>query len=391
MHWKALDPSVQMQTMYLLAGAKNYEDYKAALPYFKCPGQNFVFADQTGDIAIWEQGEFPLKWPEQGRFVMDGSDPSQQWQGMIPQQDNPHIKNPERGFVSSANQHPTDQTYPYYYNGNFENYRNRRINEVLAKADSHSIDPQFMMKLQNDTYSKFAESFLPELLKVIDKHTWDDFGKSCIDSLKNWDLNYSAHAFAPVLLTATFESLRYYLQDIQRDKHIKIANPSTYNLVRLIKKYPHNIYFDLDSTSYRENADDVLLLSFQRALNKVETWQKTHKEKLTWARYNPTHIDHWLKQIKPFNSKQLDVGGYKFCVDAINETHGPSWRMIVSMENPVKAWGVYPGGESGNPGSPQYDSFINTWANGQYFQLLMLHSADENNDQIILKQQIEPK
>jgi acyl-homoserine lactone acylase PvdQ len=30
------------------------------------------------------------------------------WQGYIPMEENPHVINPERGFVSSANQLPTD-------------------------------------------------------------------------------------------------------------------------------------------------------------------------------------------------------------------------------------------------------------------------------------------
>jgi penicillin amidase len=42
----------------------------------------------------------------------------------------------------------------------------------------------------------------------------------------------------------------------------------------------------------------------------------------------------------------------------------------------VKAWGVYPGGQSGNPGSPYYDNFVDEWANGKYFQLQFSSKAD---------------
>ena len=37
--------------------------------------------------------------------------------------------------------------------------------------------------------------------------------------------------------------------------------------------------------------------------------------------------------------------------------------------------GVYPGGQSGNPGSRYYDSMIDTWAAGDYYELIYLPNA----------------
>ena len=37
----------------------------------------------------------------------------------------------------------------------------------------------------------------------------------------------------------------------------------------------------------------------------------------------------------------------------------------------VKAWGHYPGGQSGNPGSLYYDNMVESWTNGHYFELLL--------------------
>ncbi|MGN6541207.1 MAG: penicillin acylase family protein, partial [Ginsengibacter sp.] len=112
--WKAHDASNELKMFTLLNKAKNYDDYLRAIKYLHTPGQNCIFASKSGDIAIWDQGQFPAKWYRQGDFVMQGSDSSYFWQGIIPQDENPHLVNPERGFVSSANQLPTDTTYPYY-------------------------------------------------------------------------------------------------------------------------------------------------------------------------------------------------------------------------------------------------------------------------------------
>jgi penicillin amidase len=121
--WKAHDPSNELKMFTLLDKAKNYNDYLKAIKYLHTPGQNCVFACKNGDIAIWDQGEFPAKWYRQGDFVMPGTDSSYFWQGMIPQFENPHLINPGRNFVSSANQMPTDTSYPYYLGGNYPPYR----------------------------------------------------------------------------------------------------------------------------------------------------------------------------------------------------------------------------------------------------------------------------
>ena len=40
--------------------------------------------------------------------------------------------------------------------------------------------------------------------------------------------------------------------------------------------------------------------------------------------------------------------------------------MIVEMRSTPKAYTIYPGGQSGNPGSPYYSDFIQQWVEGKY-------------------------
>jgi penicillin amidase len=46
-------------------------------------------------------------------------------------------------------------------------------------------------------------------------------------------------------------------------------------------------------------------------------------------------------------------------------THGPSWRMVVELGPELRAWGTYPGGQSGNPASRRYTDRLATWTAGQ--------------------------
>src|SRR5690606_30861106 len=119
-------------TFHYLNRAEDYDDYRAALAYFTAPAQNFVFSSNGGDIAITSNGKLPLKWEGQGKYLLDGAVAAHDWQGWIPREQNPGVKNPARGFVSSANQFPADTTYPYYLDWRFAHAsRALRINERL--------------------------------------------------------------------------------------------------------------------------------------------------------------------------------------------------------------------------------------------------------------------
>jgi penicillin amidase len=48
----------------------------------------------------------------------------------------------------------------------------------------------------------------------------------------------------------------------------------------------------------------------------------------------------------------------------------------------VRAYGVYPGGQSGNPGSPFYNNLLETWRVGQLDELVFLRSAQEANPRV---------
>jgi penicillin amidase len=43
--------------------------------------------------------------------------------------------------------------------------------------------------------------------------------------------------------------------------------------------------------------------------------------------------------------------------------------MIVELGPETKAYGIYPGGQSGNPGSAFYDNMVDDWVAGKYYSL----------------------
>ena len=68
--------------------------------------------------------------------------------------------------------------------------------------------------------------------------------------------------------------------------------------------------------------------------------------------------------------------------------------MVVALGPEVEAWGIFPGGETGNPGSPHYDAFVDDWVDGKMYELLYLRSADDVGDRVMattfLSPEVEP-
>ena len=88
-----------------------------------------------------------------------------------------------------------------------------------------------------------------------------------------------------------------------------------------------------------------------------------------WYKVKNTSVTH-LAKIKPFSYDQLQTGGWGNTINAMKGNHGPSWRMIVHMsKDQIKAYVVYPGGQSGNPGSKYYASFLDYWVKGKYYEI----------------------
>jgi penicillin G amidase len=376
--WVAHDESEELLTFYKLNRAKNFSDYMSALNHFSSPAQNFVFASVSGDIAMRVQGKFPVRRKEEGKFMLDGSRSHHGWQAFIPNDQNVMDKNPGRGFVSSANQYPADETYPYYVTAtSYEAYRNRRINNVLRQSSSVTV--QDMMKLQNDNYSIKAEEILPMLLDSLEATAFSEPEKAVYNGLKEWNYVFDKESESAACFDAWWNNIMRMTWDEIRSDDLSLSYPTSWNTIHLIKTQPNLSFFDIQETPETETAGDIIRLSFKKAVAEIEQWKNASGENpraLRWADYKDTFVEH-LARLEPF-SRPVEHGGHANAVNASSRKHGPSWRMIVSLEKDgPKMFATYPGGQSGNPGSVQYTRMLEHWSNGKYFSLMFLRKPED--------------
>jgi penicillin amidase len=383
LRWAGHDPSREFRALYLLNRARGYEDCLAALREWDCPAQNVVFADRAGTIALWHNGKFPLRAKGQGRFVLDGADPANEWKGWVPREHVPHVKDPERGFVSSANQLAAGKEYPYYLGADFASFeRGARINELLRRA--RDVTPEDMVRMQADVVDVRARAVVPRLVEVLEGAAASGTATKCLEELRRWDFEARAALVAPTVFRELWNEISRLTWDDERTGGMeRMPRPGSQITVDLILNDPGSPFFDDRTTGGGEVESfvDIARRAFRSAVAGLEKRLGPFGEAWRWGPAKATRLRH-LARIPGFGRDKVEADGAGQVINAISEVWAPSWRMVVELGPEVRAWGNYPGGQSGNPGSRSYDDRVEDWAAGRPYELLFLRSADEESPRI---------
>ncbi|QEC66075.1 penicillin acylase family protein [Panacibacter ginsenosidivorans] len=369
--WMAHEESDELKTFYQLNKAKNFEDYKSAINTYKCPGQNFAFATKNGDIALRQQGKFPAKWRRQGDFVMPGSDSTFAWRGYVPDSLNFTMHNPARGFVSSANQYPYDTSYPYYLGGKYPLYRGILINRLLTNMHDATVDS--MQQMQNNNYNLFAEMARPVLLRFMYDNTLSGDEQKYLDTFKAWNLRNDAASEATTIFNLWWDSLKVIVYgDELGQSQLPLVMPQKSTLLESMIKDSVKLFADDINTTEKETIADDVNAAFKKIIPEVKLMDE--EDRLAWGKFKNSGVLHLLK-IPSLSRLNLFAGGGEDIINAYKQYNGPSWKMIVELTDDINAYAIYPGGQSGNPGSKYYDAFIDDYIAGRYYKLLFTDKA----------------
>ena len=373
--WLAVDEQKEAEFMTFIdmMQAKNYEDFKKALDRFNTPAQNFIFASKQGEIALHVNGKFPVRQEEDGRFVERGNVSKSNWDSFIPRSENPSVYNPASNYVTSSNQRSAGTDYPYYYTGKFEHARNKVINDSLSKMDK--IDVEGMQRLQSNNFNVFAYQVKPVLLEVLK----DKYGQHAIyQKLEKWDCTYTSKDNAPTVYEALFHSIysNTFEEILQYSDTLDVLMPEDWRLVSLLTKEKNSKIFDDIRTANKETLYDIVIKSFE----EIGSAEKLVELQKPWGLAKPLSIQHYTR-IPALSANDLQVDGTLDAINAMGKNFGPSWRMIVEHGDEVKAYGVFPGGQSGNPLSKYYKYSLETWKDHKYFKLSFPKDREKVNAQ----------
>ncbi len=374
LRWTAHYRSRTMLALWGMNRARDYADFEQAIRLWDTPMQNILYAGRDGRIAIRSTGHLPVRAGGSGSGLLDGTTTANDWIGRVPFEQLPHAVDPEQGFLTSTNQDPADARYPYYLGRDWtSNFRSLRIDSLLRGKARHTTDD--LKGYQADVKAVQHGLYRP-LLDTLTGLT------PRADSLRKllvaWNGVTAVDEAAPLGLYHFLERLRALTWD---EPVFRARRPAAMQLFLTLRDEPQSPWLDRPDTRARETAPDLLRLALAQAADTLRarygppaTWR--------WGDHHQVVFRHMTRNeaLAPLWRGPHPYPGFAETLSpasSLNTTHSASWRVVVDFsQQPPQGWGVYPGGQSGNPFSPLYDAHLDTYLGFAHYTLFKPRTAD---------------
>jgi penicillin G amidase len=385
LRWVGAEPGTAGYMACLaLDRVKNWNEFEEAVKRWKLPTHNIVYADVDGNIGEHSVGMEPIRKNFTGTMPLPGAG-GFEWSGWVPVPELPHQFNPERGFVVTANQRMTADSFPYKVGFEWsEPYRAKRITEVLAKAahDGHKLTREDMEQLQGDVVSMPARELLA-LLSAAAK----DSNDAATQLLLHWnaavDRDSAAAALYELWLLEVEHQMLHRLAPENAWKVLQNRLPLTVILQHL--QNPTQETFGAQPQTAR---NQLLLDALNTATAKLKSLQGNDSAAWAWGRLHTVTFHHSLELLegakplldvgplpRPGDNYTVNSGGYN--AEHFDQVSGPSYREILDVGNWDDSVVANVPGESGQPGSAHYSDLLTYWDQTRYFPMLYTKSAVE--------------
>lgn len=362
--------------------ATTWEEFRQACAYSNIPGENMIWADVKGNIGWQAVGIAPIR-PRHSGLVPVPGDGRYEWAGYLPILQKPHAYNPPAGFIATANNNLTPESYPYRDAIGWswaDPYRFARIEEVLGSGRRHSL--MDMMRLQNDYTSLPARSLVP-LLRGLSG------GSEPVErarrALLAWDHVLAPESAPAGLYQAWYRRLAANVGAVVLPGPARAAmrGLSTYRVVQWLTAPSGD--FGPDPTAGR---DALLLRSLEEAVQELTQRYGADQDGWRWGRYHYVQLQHPLSAaLDSATRARFEVGPWPRGGDSHtpgatggteNQIAGASFRLIVEAGDWDNAVGTNTPGQSGDPASPHYRDLFELWKDDRYFPVKYSRPAVES-------------
>jgi penicillin amidase len=252
------------------------------------------------------------------------------------------------------------------------------INRYLSQMNGITVED--MQKMQGDNYNALAETALPFLLSRIRQDQLTKEEKKYLELIRSWNKRNDNDEQGPTIFTTWYQQLEKNIWDDELSRQpAPFKRPEPETLIELLMKDSAFSFVDNILTKEKETIEDEVTNSFKKS---VPVFIIAEKEgRLVWSKFKDSGIRHLLR-LEPLSRLHLNTGGGESIINAIKQFTGPSWRMIVHLTDVTEAYGIYPGGQSGNPGSMYYDIFVDDWLSGKYYSLWKMKKEEAGDTRV---------
>jgi penicillin G amidase len=355
-----------IKNMFEIPLCRNAEDALERFSELDFAAFNWVVADTKGNIGYRMSGRNPVRKEGcSGLLPLPGWDKSYNWQGFHDRKSNPSLFNPPEQYIVTANQDLNHLSPVRVINIAMAPYRTRRISELLAVRDDHSVES--MKKMQYDIYSKQAEDFMKLFRPLLPD---SEAGKI----LAGWDLVYSPDSLAPTLFENILSELLWIVfgeLNFGREVFDFLANETI-----LLHDYYWNfdrILLGEDSAWFRgRKREDLYREAIERGLAiRAESYGKSRKIMMRHLL-----LGGRLPRFLGFDYGPLELIGGRATISISQifkesgrvATFSPTYRFITDLAEEI-VHSVLAGGPSDRRFSKWYVSGLPGWIAGKYNEL----------------------
>jgi penicillin amidase len=394
--WTALDADDATLPSFLkLNEARNWGQFTEALRGFVTPSQNFVYADVDGHIGYYAPGRIPVRASGDGSLPVDGWTGAAEWTGWIPFDELPHLFDPPRHFIVTANNRPEPPAYRHMLGLEWpEPYRAQRITDLLVNDlpvndlpvndlpgsvrlqpdHGRRFTPDDFARIQADTLSLHAQTLLPLLLAHVHPERAPD--RQAVALLRLWNHNATADSAA----TAIFEAWFHQLAPTLVGDHLgPLVTENYQGRFSFVTRFVVNTlavndspWCDDQSTAMHETCDDAVTSALRKAVADLEQRLGGDMARWRWDAVHRAVFPHQLGAVaalRPFLNRSVPNGGDWSTVnvgaaaaDRPYEQHSvPSYREIIDLSPANDSRFLDAVGESGHFLSKHYDDFLDDW------------------------------
>ena len=382
-HWLGNEMSSEIRSVFLLNRAKNWTDFRDAVKTFKSVSQNIVYADAAGNIGLQCSAGVPIR-SGNGIQIYPGDSSKYDWTGLVPFEELPYEFNPERGYVSSANNKTAPDDYPYYISYWYATSdRIDRIREMLEEKELLGIED--IKAMHSDVKSKKAEQFTPVFINSLKSATdLNETEKEALSSLENWHYDLTRESTAAAIFEVLFRKVCENLikDDLSPELFTGLKGQRILleNLMMNILPDKSSGWIDDKTTSETENYDKIVIRSFKETVadltikigekQEIQNWGKIH----TFTIGHPLGVVSILDKALHLNRGPFEMPGsyhtvcpYSYSYNNLyNVNHGASHRHIFNVNNWDASETVIPTGTSGIPASDFYLNQTEMYINNRY-------------------------
>ncbi len=367
--WPVLrEPMRTLDAGFAMVRADSLEAFLQALERFDAPVQNLVYAARDGRIGLRVVGRVPRRNGRDGSLPREGWNPEHAWAGTLAPGDLPDIRDPADGFVVNANEPVRDPRTASILVHPREDFRARRIRELLANAPIQDV--QSTMRIQLDQRSALAARLA----------VWMDaaFARRGGAEMAGWDRVMRPNASEPLLFAAWLDSLQEEMLQDELGPLFSAYRPLSRGPLAAWAERGTSPWCDDVRTAAVEDCATIAARALERARARIRS---LGGKGLRWGEVHAARFLHQpfseLSALRPWFEIAAPKGGGPSTVDVAYHREGESFRttaaaglrLIVDWGEPEAIYVVAATGQSGHPFSPHYRDLTRLWAAGAYVRM----------------------